>query len=236
MESLDINKHVFKANERGERYLLFITVFCALLVGLLAYLIISSHPAFSSLQQIGVTALVICVISAIVLTLISAWKAYSYALGTIVEIDPLSRHFTYTHNRRTIEFSGGDVQEWYSDIGLKIGFGKLSRLTEHDSVFVLKSGQVLYLHAWLWDGDYSWLHAGGSWEHNIKFYLDAHCGQLDLPQCKTAEKTLCGHGTDTDGFDHDGRAVFLPDRNSRAQYQRLFQYDVRSQQRGRSRY
>lgn len=186
MESLDINKHVFKANERGERYLLFITVFCALLVGLLAYLIISSHPAFSSLQQIGVTALVICVVSAIVITLISAWKAYNYALGTIVEIDPLSRHFTYTHNRRTIEFSGGDVQEWYIDIGLKIGFGKLSRLTEHDSVFVLKSGQVIYLHAWLWDGDYSWLHAGGSWEHNIKFYLDAHCGQLDLPQCKTA--------------------------------------------------
>lgn len=186
METLDINKHVFKGNERGERHLSFITVMCIVLTGFLAYLIISMRPAVLSLQYIGISVVLICLMICMVITLVSAWKGYNYALDTKVQIDPISRHFVYTHSGKTIEFNGDDVQAWYDNIGLKIGFGKLTRLTEHDSVLILKSGEVIYLHAWLWDGDYSWLHAGGSWEHNIKFYLEAHHSQLDLPECKMA--------------------------------------------------
>jgi len=183
METLDINKHVFKGNERGERYLLFITAMCALLIGFFVYLIVSMRPAVITFRIIGLSALLICVTLLIVVTLVSAWKAYSYALDTEVQIDPIRRHFVYTHNHKTIEFDGDDVLAWYDDLGLKVGFGKLSRLTEHDSVFVLRSHEVVYLHAWLWDGDYSWLRSGGTWEHNIKFYLEAHRQQLGLPEC-----------------------------------------------------
>ena len=186
METIDINKHVFKGNERGEGYLSFITVLCIMFIGFLGYLIISMHPTVLSLQHIGISVALICIMICIVITLVSAWTGYSYALDTTVQIDPVSRHFVYTHGRKTIEFNGDDVLAWYDNIGLKIGIGKLTRLTDHDSVLILKSGEVIYLHAWLWDGDYSWLHAGDSWEHNIKFYLKAHHCQLDLPECKTA--------------------------------------------------
>ena len=186
MEIIDLDKHVFKANERGERYLSFLTVACVLLAGLFAYLIIGAFLNGLTLKSIGIAALFICLIFMIFATLVSAWKAYSYALETKVEIDPVRRHFVYTHNRKTIEFDGDDVAEWYDNLGLKIGIGKLTRLTEHDNVMILKSGQLIYLHAWLWEGDHSWFNAGDGYESNIKFYLEAHRGQLNLPESKTA--------------------------------------------------
>lgn len=186
MDTIDLDKHVFEANERSESLLSFVTVACVALIGLFGVLIFSMLVMAITLERIGfIAALTVCVII-IILNLESARNAYRYALDTQVEIDPVNRHFVYTHNGQTIEFDGSDVQVWYDNIGLKIGLGKLSRLTEHDSVFVLKSGEVIYLHGWLWDGDYSWSHADGDWEHNIKFYLEAHHEQLDLPTSKTA--------------------------------------------------
>ena len=190
METLDIEKHTFQTNERGERYLSIITVLCALLVivfvGCLFIALLTLMDAFS-LKYIAYAAIAIAFIMIIVLTLVSAWKAYHYASDTEVQIDPISRHFIYKHRRQTIEFNGDDVAEWYDDLGLKIGFGKLTRLTEHDSVLILQSGQVIYLHAWLWDGDHFWLHPGGdTYDNNIKFYLESHRVQLHLPECKMA--------------------------------------------------
>ena len=186
MEHLDTNKHTFKGNQRGERFLLFITTACAALIGFLVYIILSGSPWSLTLEQTGIAAVLVAFMLVIILTLFSAWKAYHYALDTEIQIDPIRRHFVYTHNGKTVEFNGDDVTEWYDDLGLKIGSGKLTRLTEHDSVLILKSGQVIYLHSWLWEGDHSWFHAGGTWEHNIKFYLEAHREQLHLPECKMA--------------------------------------------------
>ena len=168
--------------------MLFITIMCGVLIVVFGALILSVFGTTTiTLGKIGLLAVPAAFILVMVLTLVSARHAYRYAMDTRVEIDPVKRHFVYTHDRQTIEFNGSDVEAWYDSLGLKVAAGKLSRLTEHDSVFVLKSGDVIYLHAWLWDGDYSWLHAGGSWEHNIKFYLEAHREQLDLPVCQMSK-------------------------------------------------
>ena len=80
METLDINKHEFKGNEREEGYLSFITILSIVLIGIFAYLIIRTHPEEISLQYIGIVVALICLMICIILTLVSAWIGYNYAL------------------------------------------------------------------------------------------------------------------------------------------------------------
>lgn len=181
----DFNTHTFTTNKRSERYLVFITVVCICSAIALIGVFLSTYP-ISPAKDLAFLSLIILFVTIVTLTLAGAWKSYWHALETQVTIDPIKRHFVYTHRGKTIEFDADDVTEWYDNIGLKIGFGKLTRLIEHDSVMILKSGEVIFLPSWIWDGDYSWLYNGGSYEHNIKFYLEAHQGELGLPECKFA--------------------------------------------------
>ncbi len=189
MATTDLEKHVFKANARGGEYLLACTLVCGLVLVMFVPPLFSMFGTTATITLRGIVlfAMPFAFVIISVLILVYARHAYRYASDTQVEIDPVKRHFVYTHKGRTIEFNGSDVEEWYDNIGPKATAGKLSHLGAHDSVFVLRSGDVIYLHAWLWDCDYSWVHPGNSKEHNIKFYLEAHREQLDLPVCQMSQ-------------------------------------------------
>lgn len=181
---MDLSLHIFKTNNRCERYLIAMTVVLIVVVIVLLYIIFAEGHLNQSWQDNAICAMIGLGITVIILTVAGAWKSYLYACETQVEIDPVKRIFVYTHRGKTIRFCGGDVAEWLDTLGLKIGFDRLTRLTEHDSVMILKSGETVYLPSWLWDGDYFWTHASGSYEHNIKFYLEAHYDELGLPESK----------------------------------------------------
>lgn len=185
MENKDTEKHVFKATERGEVILYMYAIHCILFIVAFLYCLYRCVSSYTSTFLLLSLALGFVSIAAIQ-KLFSAKKAYRKAVDTEVEIDPVRAHFVYTYKGQTIEFDGKDVKKWYYNEELKVR-GRLSGTRERDIMMILHDGHIIYMeHAWLWDGDYSWLHAGSTAEHNLKNYLETHREQLNLPQSESA--------------------------------------------------
>ena len=179
--------HTFVANERGERYISILTFAIFLALPIFWYFgvrIMNSDEPFSLIYLLF-ELLVVAITFIMILYVCYMWHAYLFAKQTEITIDLITRQITYNHNGKTLTFMPEEVESWYSDLGIKYIAGKLSRLTEHDSVMILRSGEVVYFPSWLWEGDYFWLNTK-AFESNIKFFLDAHYRELGLPECQTA--------------------------------------------------
>lgn len=177
---IDLSTHKFAANERGYNWLTFITVAClvAALVPVIFFIADGWHIEYSLEVLVSVVGLVLISIYA-GFALYCDWRSLSYAQNTTLSIDMKTLTFTYTHAGKTVTFKGLDVEHWYWDTGLYI-----SRVAANHSVIVLKTGETLFIHCWLFEDNHFFL--SDYEQYNAGHFMSKHEADLLLPEAERA--------------------------------------------------
>lgn len=144
---VDISTHTFRANRKGEVWLVFMSIALLGLIAVIGYVLITCWDG----RDIGKIAMALVLVTGIgfgCFMLVADWMSYSYAKQVTVEINMQTHTFTYRRGRDIISFKPQDVAHWYVDIGLWA-----SRVSAHQSLIVLRSGEELLLPMWLFEGN-----------------------------------------------------------------------------------
>lgn len=148
---IDLTTHQFKTNGKGLFVLLLLS---GCLVGALAVL---------AVVLIRMWWLVLLLAAGCFAELYYAWRNYLYARRTTLTIDLRTYTLTYRHKESVITFKPTDVAHWYGEV-MSTG-----RYAMSHAYIVLHSGETLYIHAWLYDGNHYF-----RYNHSAPFFIDAH--------------------------------------------------------------
>ena len=174
---VDLSIHTFTTNDKGFNWLAFVTVACIVLAVILVIGIVSA--SFDSAEVLISTISLVGITIYTGFALYCDWRSLSYAMDTSLSIDMKTFTFTYRHNGKSITFKGLDVEHWYWDTGLY-----LSRVSANHTVIVLKTGETLYIHCWLFEGNHFFL--SNYDRYNANHFMKTHCSELLLPAAENA--------------------------------------------------
>ena len=145
---IDISTHTFTTNRKGLVWLTFMTTALIGAAGVMIWVIFSRQKPITGFEETAILLTLVVLAAYAFFALYCDWKSYLFARQTMLTIDTQTFTFTYTHAGKTTTFQPTDVAHWYWDTGLF-----LSRVSAHHSVIVLKSGEELMIHMWLFEGN-----------------------------------------------------------------------------------
>ena len=178
-----MNKHTFEANDKGLLWLVFITLAITGISVFLVYLVVRGLMHGMEIGARDVIELGILAVFApvMVMCLYLDWKTYLYASDTTLVVDMQSRTLTYKHAGKKIEFKGLDVEHWYCETGMFC-----SRVAANHTVMVLRTGEVLFVPCWLFEGEKFFL--SDITKYNACYFIRDKRTELLIPECKSAPR------------------------------------------------
>ena len=178
---IDISTHTFKTNEKGLLALVLLSI--TVIAAFVAFIVVAGGPMLAAAKEdIFEAKLGLFVMSGlgcyVISVLYRAWRTYLYAADTTLTIDLKTNTLTYRHNRQEVVFKPSDIAHWYGD-QIYVRNGKVSRYKLSHAYIVLKSGEELYLYAWLFEGNHYL-----RYQYSAPYFIDAH-PDLHFPTAET---------------------------------------------------
>lgn len=175
----DTSTHVFTCSQRGQRWLMFVTVMFVVLIITMVVLLLA-YGFVEDMEDAAYLLVMLAITGYVVFAMYCNWKTYLYAEDCSLEINMLTRTFTYRHKDKKVVFKPENVAHWYWDTGLY-----LSRVSANHTIIVLKSGEELPVYSWLFEDNHFFL--SDYRKYNACHFISAHEEELLFPETEYAK-------------------------------------------------